>query len=471
MAAGRRGAARSEAARIAILRATATLFAARGYDHLTMEGIAAEAGVGKQTIYRWWPSKSALVAETLLEGMLLPDRFTPADTGDVRADLAAWLDVLFDFLADPGNASLLRSLVAAATENEEVGDRLRDSIGAGSLLTARLETARRAGQLRPDAPLAEIVEAMVGPLVLRALSRAPAEDGAAERLVSTVLGPASGAEASGLRVLRDLVYAERPGFRPLALDLHLPADPAGGDRLPLVVYAHGGGWQSGSRREFGPDIDDGFARIAAAGFAVASVDYRLSGEATFPAQVDDIVAALAWLRDHAVELGIDPGRVVLWGESAGATLAALAGLRDGAATAGVVSWYGPTDFIEHARLLGRTDDPDCSEARWFGATVGERPDLAEAASPARQARRRSGDAPPPFFIVNGTADHTVPPSQARALADALQSVGGDVELVLVEGAGHRFEGDIDRDALLSRSLAFAARVSRPRPSSGSGPSA
>lgn len=190
MAEGRRGAARSETARLAILRATAHQFAERGYDQLTMEGIAAEAGVGKQTIYRWWPSKGALVAECLLEGMLMPDHFLPPDTGDVRADLIAWMDEVLAFVSDERNEALLRSLVAAATENAEVGRRLDESIFAGSSLVMRLEAAVEASDLRADAPVQEIIEALVGALVFRVLTRAPVTAGLAERLVDAVLGPA-----------------------------------------------------------------------------------------------------------------------------------------------------------------------------------------------------------------------------------------------------------------------------------------
>src|SRR5215217_3416487 len=97
MANGRRGAPRNEAARRAILQATANQFVSRQYEHLTVEGIASEAGVSKQTIYRWWPTKGELIAESMIEGLLLPDRLTPLDTGDLRGDLVAWLDTLFQF--------------------------------------------------------------------------------------------------------------------------------------------------------------------------------------------------------------------------------------------------------------------------------------------------------------------------------------------------------------------------------------
>ncbi|MEL4319262.1 TetR/AcrR family transcriptional regulator [Leifsonia sp. YIM 134122] len=187
----RRGAVRSEAARRAILEATARLFAARGYDHLTIEGVAHEAGVGKQTIYRWWPSKSALVADCLLEGMLLPNRLGPPNTGDIRADLVTWLDEIFELVAQPIGESLILSLIAAAAENPDVGRRLYASMGATSALVERFEAAIAASEIRDDAPVQEIGEALMGPLVVRMLSRSPITPGTAERLVDVVLGPVS----------------------------------------------------------------------------------------------------------------------------------------------------------------------------------------------------------------------------------------------------------------------------------------
>ena len=173
---------------MAILEATARLFAVRGYDHLTVEGVAAEARVAKQTIYRWWPSKGALVADCLLEGMLLPMRFLPPDTGDLRADLTSWLDDIFRALGEPGGEALVRSLIAAAVENADVGRRLRDSLGADSSLVDRLRAAVAAGELHPRTPLPELCEALVGAVILRALSRTPLEPGDQERLIDVVLG-------------------------------------------------------------------------------------------------------------------------------------------------------------------------------------------------------------------------------------------------------------------------------------------
>jgi AcrR family transcriptional regulator len=185
MAEGRRGAARSESARHAILDATVALFATRGYDHLTIEGIAAEAGVGKQTIYRWWPSKGALVLECLLEGLLLPGAFDLPDSGDLRADLTAWLHQLLAFVGRPDHATLVTSLVAAAAENVEVGARLHEALGGASPLYARFDAAVSSGDLAPDAPAREIADALVGAVVLGIIRRAPTD---AARLVRAVLG-------------------------------------------------------------------------------------------------------------------------------------------------------------------------------------------------------------------------------------------------------------------------------------------
>lgn len=184
----RQGPVRSEAARVAILEATARLFQDRGYDHLTMEGVAAEAGVGKQTIYRWWPSRAALVADCLLEGRLLADRFHFPNSGDLRGDLVVWLDNIFELMLQPAGQMLMRSLIAAATENADVGRRLYESLGTESSLVPRLRTAVAEFDLRADAAVEEIGEALVGAVILRALSRLPAEPGAAARLVDAVLG-------------------------------------------------------------------------------------------------------------------------------------------------------------------------------------------------------------------------------------------------------------------------------------------
>jgi hypothetical protein len=149
--------------------------------------------------------------------------------------------------------------------------------------------------------------------------------------------PAARAADDGVSVLGGVPYAALPGTRPLELDLYLPAArPA-----PVVVFVHGGGWRLGSRHSAGPAYarTSAFEAVARAGIAVASVDHRLSAEAAWPAQLHDVKAAVRWLRARAGELGVDPGRVSAWGESAGGHLAALLGLTAGDPGLEGDSWF------------------------------------------------------------------------------------------------------------------------------------
>lgn len=191
-ASSRSGPVRSEAARQAILHAAIEMLAERGYDHLAIEGIASRAGVGKQTIYRWWKSKSAIIAEALLEGMILGERLEVPDTGDVRRDLTTWLRAVGDVLLSPQGEGLVRSLIAAATDNADVGQRLRDAIagsGSGALSTRLAAAIGSEPHLPAGAPIDDISEALVGALLLRALSRSPLDDDAIAALVTVAVGP------------------------------------------------------------------------------------------------------------------------------------------------------------------------------------------------------------------------------------------------------------------------------------------
>jgi acetyl esterase/lipase len=252
------------------------------------------------------------------------------------------------------------------------------------------------------------------------------------------------------RVHHDVIYAETVGFRPLSLDLHLPDV----DAPPVVVFVHGGGWRVGSRRTFCPGFDsaESFGRIVGAGWAVASVDYRLSGEAVFPAPLDDVLAALQWVRGAgAAEYGLDASRLALWGESAGGHLAALAGLTDPGVRA-VVSWYGPAD------LLTLPQPPEeaaaTREAGLLGGPISELPELARAASPAHRVH---GGAPP-FLLAHGTDDAFVPVGQSIAFADSLRDAGVDVELHIVPGADHLWRGLSDPAEVFDPALEFLHRV-------------
>ena len=183
------GAPRNEKSRVAILRAASELFARDGYEHLTIEGIAARAGVGKPTIYRWWSSKSELIAECLVDETLMPDAFRPKSSTDVIADLTEWFGMVIEFVKQPANASLIRSLIAAAVDSPTVAAQLSGRLGATpEALDGRLNAAVDLGQLNPDTPVAHISELLIGAIILRVVGARPFEKADAAQYVRAVLG-------------------------------------------------------------------------------------------------------------------------------------------------------------------------------------------------------------------------------------------------------------------------------------------
>ncbi|MFF8609676.1 alpha/beta hydrolase fold domain-containing protein [Streptomyces sp. NPDC015346] len=264
---------------------------------------------------------------------------------------------------------------------------------------------------------------------------------------------------AGVRELRGVPYADVEGGRPLELDLWLPpADPTG--PCPLVLFVHGGAWRRGRRDDMGmrtrPWAPGPFARLAAAGSAVACVDYRLSGEAAFPAPADDLRTALRWLTLRSAELGIDTGRTVVWGESAGGHLASLLALTHvDPPLIGAVIWYGPSDLTTARGGFG-PEDATTPEALMLGAAPAAAPERARAASPLLQVSTGA----PPFLLVHGDADTMVDCSHSESLAAALESAGSPVELWRVPGADHGWHGAADSQVteIFARSLAFARRL-------------
>jgi acetyl esterase/lipase len=237
----------------------------------------------------------------------------------------------------------------------------------------------------------------------------------------------------------------------------------------MILFVHGGGWRLGTREVSVPTWrgrrPSPFHRLVTAGFAVASVDYRLSGEAVFPAQLDDVQAGLRWLHLRADELGVDTTRVVAWGESAGAHLAVLLALTAGAHVegwpdiAGVIDWYGPADLTTLAEqalptAIARPGGPDTREAQLIGTPVEDTPDLARRASPITYVHPGA----PPFHIAHGDADRFVPAAQSRQLAEALRGAGVTVELTEVPGADHMWMNAADPEAIFSSAVGFARRV-------------
>jgi len=275
----------------------------------------------------------------------------------------------------------------------------------------------------------------------------------------------------GVRILSGVPYADLPGARPLELDLYLP--PGGDTPAPVVVFLHGGGWRVGSRRSLGPSYAGAtthpFEQVAAAGIAVASADYRLSGERTWPTQLHDVKAAVRWLRARGHELGLDRERIGAWGESAGGHLALLLGLTgdpatgadlDGAvgivdgssAVDAVAAWYAPSDLTALPGDLGA--DPaaeDTREAQLFGAPLSRVPEVVRGASPITYVAA----AAPPILLLHGDSDRLIPCAQSVRLDWALRDVGADVELETYPGADHMWLGSPEAAAAaLSRTVAF-----------------
>jgi acetyl esterase/lipase len=237
---------------------------------------------------------------------------------------------------------------------------------------------------------------------------------------------------------------------PLLLDLYVPD---GDGPFPLIVWIHGGAWLAGSKdlRAGGPQ-----RRQLGRGYAVASVEYRLSRQAKFPAQINDCKAAVRWLRAHAVEYRLDADRIGVWGSSAGGHLVALLGTSGGIASPdgvaaeasrasirvqAVLDWFGPTDLTQMDDQLRAQGCPpralthnhaDSPESQLLGCTV---PSCGKDAGDADPIRYVSSD-DPPFCIQHGSADCTVPYRQSVALYNALRAVGVEARLDLFGDTGH-----------------------------------
>lgn len=186
----RRGRSRSEASRRAILDATRHELAEHGYDRLSIDRIAAAAGAGKQTVYRWYPSKRALVADCLLDSEALGGASPVPDTGDLRRDLREWLRVFFAFAGGPGTAAFVRAATAAAAESDEIAVRFYEqhTSATEAALTARLRQAGAAGREPSRLPVGAAAQALVGAVLYRLLTRQPLTDAFAEELVELLCG-------------------------------------------------------------------------------------------------------------------------------------------------------------------------------------------------------------------------------------------------------------------------------------------
>jgi acetyl esterase/lipase len=247
----------------------------------------------------------------------------------------------------------------------------------------------------------------------------------------------------GTDVRRNLEYASVDGIS-LKLDLYLPASAH--RPMPVVLWVHGGAWTTGGKGRplVLPLLKDGIA--------IASITYRFSQQAIFPAQLQDCKAAVRWLRAHAGEFGLDPNRIGAAGTSAGGHLVALLGttaqhpelegsegnLNESSQVQAVVDLCGPTDFLHwilNGQDLSVNEKPTDAVARLIGGLVNSHKDQARAASPLYYVSASAC----PFFIVHGDQDQLVPLDQSIELNDALQKAGVASTLIVVKGGKHGTE--------------------------------
>ncbi len=240
----------------------------------------------------------------------------------------------------------------------------------------------------------------------------------------------------GARKLSNLEYTRAPG-RPLRLDLYLPDNAT--NKLPVLVWIHGGAWKAGGK-DWCP-----IASLVTNGVAVASIEYRLSGEAKFPAQIMDCRAAIRWLRANASTLGLDPEHIGAFGASAGGHLAALLGtapsvkewdaggnLDQSPRVQCVVAFYPPTDLDELTSGWFWRKVSFSDAGRLIGGAVEQNRDRVAVANPVNYITRDA----PPFYLLHGDRDKLVPIRQSELLHAALKQAGIPVHFEIVPGKGH-----------------------------------
>jgi acetyl esterase/lipase len=229
------------------------------------------------------------------------------------------------------------------------------------------------------------------------------------------------------------------------LDIYIPekAKP----NCPLLVWIHGGAWNHNDKYSDMGYMKNTIRAFMEHGYALASIDYRYSSRAVFPAQIQDCNQALDYLYQHAEKYKIDRNKIVLIGFSAGGHLASLLGLsnnngitdfyhdkrRPGFAIRGIIDFYGPSDFVA---LIGTGEAgvnyPGNPVTQLLGAAPVDRPDLAKVASPVTYIDKND----PPFIIIQGEKDQSVPPSQSKLLSAWLKIRGVKNELIIVPNAPH-----------------------------------
>ena len=262
---------------------------------------------------------------------------------------------------------------------------------------------------------------------------------------------AAAQKASDTKLEKDIVYGKTPDGQELKLDFIRPTSGEG--PFPLIIWLHGGGWRVGDRKDYHPEMSE----MAKLGWAGATVQYRFAPKHKYPAQIEDVRMALAFLRTNAKTYNVDADRIAVVGRSAGGHLALLLGLApdEGGKTApgvrAVVNFFGPTDLRSW-----RIDDDGEKVMRQFSptgldgvikdflGTVDRKAAVMAEASPVTHVRKGS----PAVLSLHGSADNIVPVQQAQALHQALKKVGVAEKLVVYDGGGHPLSAEHTRKATL-----------------------
>lgn len=246
-------------------------------------------------------------------------------------------------------------------------------------------------------------------------------------------------EAEGLIYEPDIQYGYAGG-RALMMDIMYP--PREEKKHPVVIWVHGGGWSDEKlTRLYRPEKE--MAHLCKMGFVCASIDYRLSQHAPFPAQIEDCKEAVRYLRANAEKYGIDAEHFGAWGESAGGHLVELMAVTNdeefirgenqeySSRIQAAVPWYAPKDMRKSIQEMKQNEN----WARLFAAETEEKSlQLMEAASPIAYAERKN----PPMLLMHGRADKLVSVMESVEYHRALTAAGNDAELVLIPGQGHGF---------------------------------
>lgn len=237
-------------------------------------------------------------------------------------------------------------------------------------------------------------------------------------------------------IIKDIEYA-RPNGYSLLLDVYLP-ERTSGKPVPVVVWVHGGGWKNGSKEK------SKAAWLADEGFAVVSINYRLTDVAQWPAQIYDCREAVRWTRRNASMFGFDSSRIGTWGSSAGGHLVALMGTLPypenesvSSRVNAVCDWYGPTELLTMPPNNvgdGRTEEDvaNSNGAKLLGCTVKDCPELAKQASAYDNVTKDDA----PFLIMHGDEDPGVPIQQSIQFHERLKNIGVPSQFEVVKGAGH-----------------------------------